>query len=159
MYIYFDGIFYVIYIFAVDAFSFNGRILFKCSRGLPNSVFLKMPVNAVQHRVAVGIFNNQELIINVRFELPSCLKLSNNLPNIDLNYISILFYIFLNAFLLSKGYVSKISTKLYISIFLLFNILLGVLAWLCSFLIITTGDVEVNPGHKNNVSQCLSICH
>ena len=77
-----------------------------------NLCFLKMPVNAVQHRVAVGIFNNQELIINVRFELPSCLKLSNNLPNIDLNCISMLFYIFLNAFLLSKGYVSKISTKL-----------------------------------------------
>ena len=121
--------------------------------------FLKMPVNAVQYRVTVGIFNNQKLIANLRFELPSCSKLSNNLPNYDANFISLLFYIFLIAFLFSKGYVSKISTKLYISIFMLFNVLLGVLVWLCSCLIIVSGDVEVNPGPKNSASECLSICH
>ena len=121
--------------------------------------FLKMPVNAVQYRVTVGIFNNRKLMTNLRFELPSCSKLSNNLPNYDASFISLLFYIFLIAFLFSKGYVSKISTKLYISIFLLFNILLGVLVWLCSCLIILSGDVEVNPGPKNSVSECLSICH
>ena len=120
--------------------------------------FLKMPVNSVQYRVTVGIFNNQNPITNLRFELPSCSKLSNNLPNYAQNFISLLFYIFLIAFLFSKGYVSKISTKLYISIFLLFNILLGVLVWLCSCLIILSGDVEVNPGPKNSVSECLSIC-
>ena len=65
---------------------------------------------------------------------------------------------FILLFLFSKSYVSKISTKLYISIFLLFNILLGVLVWLCSCLIILSGDVEVNPGPKNSVSECLSIC-
>ena len=120
---------------------------------------LKVSVNAVQHRVTVGIFNNRKLIINLRFELPSCSKLSNNLPNYDASFISLLFYIFLIAFLFSKGYVSKISRKLYISIFLLFNILLGVLVWLCSCLIILRGDVEVNSGPKNSVSECLSIYH
>ena len=40
----------------------------------------------------------------------------------------------------------------------MFNILLGVLVWLCSCLIILSGDVEVNPGPKNSVSECLSIC-
>ena len=73
--------------------------------------------------------------------------------------ISLLFYIFFIAFLFSNGYPSKISTKLYMSIFLLFNILLGVLVWLCSCLIMLSGDVEVNPGTKNSVSQCCSICH
>ena len=34
------------------------------------SLFLKMPVNAVQYRVTVGIFNNRKLIINLIFELP-----------------------------------------------------------------------------------------
>ena len=58
-----------------------------------------------------------------------------------------------------KGFVWKISTKPYISIFLLFNILLGVLVWLCSCLILLSGDVEVNPGPKNSVSECLSTCH
>ena len=128
-------------------------------RRVTDLCFLKILVNAVQYRVTVGIYNNRKLIINLRSELPSCSKLSNNLPNYDANYISLLFYIFLIAFLFSKGYVSKISTKLYISIFLLFNVLLGVLVWLCSCLIIVSGDVEVNPGPKNSASECLSICH
>ena len=38
--------------------------------------------------------------------------------------------------------------------FPLFNILLGVLVWLCSCLIILSGDVEANSGHKNSVSEC-----
>ena len=126
-------------------------------RSVTGLCFLKMPVNAVQYRVTVGIFNNRKLILNLRFELLSCSKLSNNLPNYDANYISLLFYIFLIAFLFSKGYVSKISSELYISIFLFFNILLGVLMWLCSCSIILSGDVEVNPASKS-VSECLSIC-
>ena len=127
-------------------------------RRVTDLCFLKILVNAVQYRVTVGIYNNRKLIINLRSELPSCSKLSNNLPNYDANYISLLFYIFLIAFLFSKGYVSKISSELYISIFLFFNILLGVLMWLCSCSIILSGDVEVNPGSKS-VSECLSICH
>ena len=110
-------------------------------------------------RVTVGMFNNQKLIMNLRFELSSCSKLSNSLTNYDVNYISLLFYIFLIAYLFSKGYVSKITTKLYVLIFLLFYILLGVLVWLCSCLITFSGDAEVNPGPKNSVSECLSICH
>ena len=113
-------------------------------RRVTDLCFLKMPVNTVQYRVTVGIFNNRKLITNLRFELLSCSKLSNNLLNYDASFISLFFYIFLIAFLLSKGYVSKISRKLYISMFLLLNNLLGVLVWLCSFLIILNG--EVNPG-------------
>ena len=33
------------------------------------------------------------------------------------------------------------------------------LACLCSCLIILSGIVEVNPGPKNSISECLSICH
>ena len=44
-------------------------------------------------------------------------------------------------------------------IFLLFNILLGVLVWLCSCLIILSGGIEVNPGPKHSMSECFSICH
>ena len=33
------------------------------------------------------------------------------------------------------------------------------LVWLCSCLIILSGDVKVNPEPKNSVSECLSICH
>ena len=128
-------------------------------RRVTDLCFSKMPINAVQYRVTVGIFNNRKLIINLRFELPSCSKLSNNLPNYDTNYISLLFYIFLIAFLFSKGYVSKMSKKLYISIFLMFNILLGVLVWLCGCFIILSGGVKVKPGPTNSVGECLLISH
>ena len=76
------------------------------------------------------------------------------------NCISLLLYIFLIAFLFPKAYyISKISAKLYISVFLLFNVLLGVLVWLCSCLIILSGDVELTTGPKDTVSKCFSICH
>ena len=91
----------------------------------------------------MAIFNNQKFIVNLRFESPSCSRLSNNLPKYDPNYTSLLFYIFLSEFLFSKCYVSKNSTKSYISIFLLFNILLGVLVWLCSCLIILSGTLSL----------------
>ena len=87
--------------------------------------------------------------------MPSCSKLSNNLPNYGPNFILLLFYIFFIAFLFSNGYISKISTKLYILIFLFFTIFMGVLVWLCSCLIILSGDVEVNPGPKNSVSNLV----
>ena len=54
-------------------------------RRVTDLCFLKMPVNAVQFRVTVRIFDNRKLILNLRFELPSCSKLSNNLPNYDPN--------------------------------------------------------------------------
>ena len=128
-------------------------------RRVTDLCFLKMLVNTVQYRLTVGIFNNRKLITNLRFELLSCSKLSSNLLNYDASFISLSFYIFLIAFLFSEGYISKISRKLYISFFLLFNTLLDVLVWLCSCLTILTGDVEVNPGPKKSVSECLSICH
>ena len=65
---------------------FNGGIFLNAQEGY-RSLFLKMTVNAVQHRVTVGIFNDRKLIIDLRFELPSCSKLSSNLPNYTPNYI------------------------------------------------------------------------
>ena len=40
-------------------------------------------------KVTVGIFNNRNLITNLRFDFPSCSKLSKNLPKYDPNYISL----------------------------------------------------------------------
>ena len=65
---------------------------------------------------------------------------------------------FHSVFLFSRVYVSKIR-KLYISIFLLFKILLRLLVWLCGFLIVLTSDEEVNPGPQQIFSECLPICH
>ena len=40
-----------------------------------------------------------------------------------------------------------------------FNIFQTVFAWLCSLLIMLSGDIEVNPGAKKKDKDCLSICH
>ena len=53
----------------------------------------------------------------------------------------------------------KLTTKLCILIFLLFNIFQIVLAWLCSLLVMLSWDVEVYLGSKNKDKDCLSICH
>lgn len=113
-----------------------------------NHCFLKIPVNAVPHRATGGIFNNQKLIIHLWFELPPCLKLSKNLPKYNTTYISLLFYIFLSAFLLSKSTISKNSSQFYISIFLLFSILLRLLMWLCGRLVLFSENAGVNAGPK-----------
>ena len=52
-------------------------------RRVTDLCFLKMPVNTVQYRVTVGIFNNRKLITNLRFELPSCSELIINLNNFN----------------------------------------------------------------------------
>ena len=91
--------------------------------------------------------------------MPSWSKLSNNLPQYDPIYISPLFYLNLSAFLFSKDNVLKIDTKFFISIFLLFNVLLCVLVWLCGRLIILSGDIKVNlgPWRKNQINVCQFV--
>ena len=55
--------------------------------------------------------------------------------------------------------VLKLTTKLCILIFLLFNIFQIVLAWLCSCLAMLSGNVEANPGSKKKYKESRSICH
>ena len=72
---------------------------------------------------------------------------------------SLLFHICLCSMFLSRESVFKITTKLCILIFLLFNTFQIAFTWLCSFLVSISGDVEVNPGSKNKGKICLSVCH
>ena len=59
----------------------------------------------------------------------------------------------------SRDSVLKITIKFCILIFLLFHIFEIVFAWLCSLLVMLSGDVEVNPGPKKKDKDCRSICH
>ena len=59
----------------------------------------------------------------------------------------------------SRDSVLKITIKLCILNFLLVHIFEIVLAWLCSLLVMLSGDVEVNPGPKKKDKDCLSSCH
>ena len=73
------------------------------------SLFLKMPVNVIQYRVTVGIFNNCTQIINLGLDLPPCSKLSNDLAEYGPTYIPLLFHIFLSVFLFSNGLFRKLA--------------------------------------------------
>ena len=52
----------------------------------------------------------------------------------------------------------KIVTKFCIVIFLMLNILLHLLIWLCDHLTLLSRVVKANPGRKTNYSEYLSIC-
>ena len=67
-------------------------------------------------------------------------------------------FVFVPCFL-SRESILKITTKFCILIFLLFTIFQIVLTRLCSFLVMLSGDVEVNPGPKKKDKDCLSISH
>ena len=49
--------------------------------------------------------------------------------------------------------------KILYSIFLLFNIFQILLAWLCSLVVMLSGDVEVNTGPKKKDKDRLPICY
>ena len=118
-----------------------------------------MLVNLTQYRVTVRIFNNRKISRNLNFEEFPIWKWSNNLFKYVSICYSLLFYICLYLLFLSRKSVLKITTKLCILIFLLFNIFQIVLAWLCSLLIMLSGGVKVNPGPKKKDKDCLSISH
>ena len=121
-----------------------------------------MPVKLAQHRVTVGIFNNRNLEFGnftVGIFNNPIWKWSNNLFKYVPACYSLLLYICLCSLFFSRDSVLKITIRFCILIFLLFHIFEIVFAWLCSLLVMLSGDVEVNPGPKKKDKDCLSICH
>ena len=123
------------------------------------SQFLRMSVNLAQHRVIVGIFNNQKISKSLTFKMFSIWKWSNNLFKYVSIFSSLLLYICLCSLFLSRESVLKITIKFCILIFLLFSISQIVFECLCSLLVMLSGDVEVSPGSKKKDRDCLSICY
>ena len=107
----------------------------------------------------MGIFNNRKISRKSKFEKFLIWKWSNNLFKYVSVCYSLLFYICLCFLFSSRDSALKITTKFCILIFLLFHIFEIVFAWLCSLLVMLSGDVEVNPGPKKKDKDCLSICH
>ena len=81
-------------------------------RRVPDLCFLKMPVNKIQYRVTVGIFNNRKLITNLRFELLQCSKLSNNLLNYDASFLFPIVLHFSHCISVFKGLCFKNQQKI-----------------------------------------------
>ena len=116
-----------------------------------------MPVKLAQYRVTVGIFNNQKISRNLKFEefpIWKCQTICLNMFQFVIHY-----YFTIVCVPYSRDSILKIATKLCILIFLLFHIFEIVFAWPCSLLVMLSGDVEINSGPKKKDTDCLSICH
>ena len=119
--------------------------------------YLKMLVNLIQYRGAVGTFNTRMSIFQ-----RSCKRFSFlNYPNINSFQIYSLstFILFVFLFLKLKYNGHKISMKFFVWSLFLMGVLLNSSLWLQIFLVLLSGDVEINPGPKRTPKANLSICH
>ena len=85
--------------------------------------------------------------------------MSNNMSNYDSSYSSLIFYFFFCVLFLPKCNVLKITTKFCLPFFLFHNIVARVLVCFYSLLLMSGGDVEINPGSLSNCKEYFSICH
>ena len=117
--------------------------------------YLKMPVNLIQYRGAVGTFNT-------RMSIRSCKRFS------FLNYVSInsfqsyslntfILFVFLLLRLKYNGH--KIFMKFFVWFLFLMGVSLNSSLWLQILLVLLNGDVEINPDPKRTPKANLSICH
>ena len=126
-----------------------------------------MPVTLSQHRGAVGGFNSQ-FVANKQYNF----FYSNSFRKLNMPAVrSVYFLIFINVFmkllipnalpcmfLLRKNFKninSFVSRSLYT--FMLATYIGHI--WLCSILIILSGDIEKNPGPQSSSCDKFSICH
>ena len=123
-----------------------------------------MPVNFIQYRGAVGVFNCKKCV---------CANSSN--PFSDklfpkLNFLSLLDLLLTNSIFLSllffclvirneKAKVNKIQILSSRAVHSVAVILLIHHIWLHGLMIKISGDIELNPGPKQKQDQSLSICH
>ena len=136
-------------------------------RSVASLSLLEMPVNLLQYRGSVGIFNNRNFFVQSKVSHFTYLNDNNNNTNNNNLVIGLLILhnkialvlLLLNLMLVFKGNGSKHKKITFIwtlfSTFVSYNLL----CWLYIFLITLSGDVELNPGPKLKAVQTLSICH
>ena len=124
-----------------------------------------MPVNLLQYRRSVGIFNNRNFFVQSKvshFTYPSDNNNDNNNLAIDLlilsNKIAVVLLL-LNLMFVFKGNDSKYKKINFIWALFSTFVTCSLLYWLYILLIILSGDVELNPGPKRKTAQTLSVCH
>ena len=120
-----------------------------------------MPVNLIQYRGAIGVFNCKKcacvnwsnLFSDKLFPKPNFLNLLDLLLT---NSIFLSLLLFCLAMKNMKAKVQILSCRAVRSvavIFLIHHI------WLHGLMIKISGDIELNPGPKQKQDQSLSICH
>ena len=140
--------------------------LYSCFRPffcwLERHVFWKMPVNLIQYRGTVEIFNNQHFVFGLRHKSQSLLIHTHS--NVVSHYAcffhnSFLLLVILAVFLTWKLNSCKGSNNSPGSTFLVAVINIWLATWFYRLLLLLSGDVELNLGPKRNSSDVFSICH
>ena len=119
--------------------------------------YLKMPVNLIQYRGAVGTFNTRKSIFQQSRKRFSFLNYVN--INIFQSYSPSTFILFVFLFLGLKYNGYKIIIKFFVWFLFLMAVSLNTSLWLQIFLVLLSGNVEINPDPKRTPKSSLSICH
>ena len=132
---------------------------------MPGLSLFEMPVNLLQYRGSVGIFNNRNFFVQSKvshFTYSSDNNNNNNNLAIGLLILSnkiALVLLLLNLMFVFKGNGSKCKKINFIWALFSTFVTCYLLYWLYILLIILSGDVELNPGPKRKAAQTLSVCH
>ena len=123
-----------------------------------------MPVNLVQYRGAVRVFNNPKFFNRRKYKKifePTFLQMY-----LLIEYCFLPCNIVVSLFMLLAVLIylnPKMHNVATISVFVLFFVTcihLWTVNWLYSpLLILLGGDVEINPGPRHNSGESFSICH
>ena len=129
---------------------------------LERQVFSKMPVNLIQYRGTVGIFNSQLFVFDLKHESWSSRNRSHS--NVFSHYTcffcnSVLLFLFFAVFLILKLSSCKRSNNSPVSLFLVAVIKTWLVTWFYSLLLLLSVHVELNPGPKLRPNNAFSICH
>ena len=136
-------------------------------RSVPALFLLEMPVNLLQYRESVEIFNNRNFFVQSKVSHFTYLSHNNNNyyyyylaigPLTLLNKIALVLLLF-NLIFVFNGHGSKHKNIIFIWTLFSSFVSCNFLRWLYILLITIGGDVELNPGPKCNAAQTVSICH
>ena len=121
-----------------------------------------MPVNFIQYRGTVGIFNSRHFVFDLKYkDQPLLVQSHSNVFYITPPYPEqCCFFLFLAVFLILKLNICKKNSNSRASPFLVavFKTWLEA-AWFYSLPLLLSGDVELNPVPKRNPRNAFSICH
>ena len=127
-----------------------------CRRTHAFCLILSIPVNLQQYRGEIGAFYNRSSKITF---VNYCYKFNNFLMCLlFLKFSCLAFYvvIFINTLKNFIGSILKVST---ISLNLLISYSFLTELWIYSHRISLSGDMELNPGPKQDINLCFSVCH
>ena len=123
-----------------------------------------MPVNLVQYRGTVAVFNNRKFFNKLQYKKmfePTFLQMYFLIEHCYLHCnILVSLFMLLAALIYLKPKVHNVATISSFALFFVICIHLWTVNWLYSpFLILLSGDVELNLGPKHNSGEFFSICH